>query len=332
MAWLSVVSSNAPLITFLSVLTGALGIPVPVAAALVLAGSLLANGHGGVALAGGTLAAGMAGAAVGDVVWFVVGRKLGAAALGLICRLSMSRDTCVRRTAEFFYKWGLSTLLFARFVPGLSIVSAPMAGASGFGFGRYMLFAMTGDALAIGVGLGIGYFLADQFRMALQMLEHYGIELGAAVAAVVVAWIAFKAFRQQQLRRKLSMARINVEELTALMKGGTQPIIIDVRASWQQDKEASVIPGSLVIDLAKLPKAFSQLDKKRTIVVYCSCPREISAAVGARKLLELGFTDVRPLLGGLAAWRESGGLLELLARPGAAAAAYPPDGLRVELV
>jgi rhodanese-related sulfurtransferase len=46
-------------------------------------------------------------------------------------------------------------------------------------------------------------------------------------------------------------------------------------------------------------------------VVYCACPNEVSAARVALKLRKAGFTKVRPLLGGIEAWRAAGFTLEL---------------------
>jgi len=41
-------------------------------------------------------------------------------------------------------------------------------------------------------------------------------------------------------------------------------------------------------------------------VLYCSCPNEMSAARVAQRMRRLGFDDVRPLLGGIDAWRQAG--------------------------
>ena len=83
-------------------------------------------------------AAAMAGAVLGDMAWFFAGRRYGGSVLGLICRLSLSRDTCVRRTADAFSRRGVKVLLFARFLPGLSVISAPLAGISGISLVRFV--------------------------------------------------------------------------------------------------------------------------------------------------------------------------------------------------
>jgi rhodanese-related sulfurtransferase len=50
----------------------------------------------------------------------------------------------------------------------------------------------------------------------------------------------------------------------------------------------------------------SSLDRGQKIIIYCSCPNEISAAWMAKRLRELGFHDVLPLRGGMEAWRDAG--------------------------
>ena len=45
---------------------------------------------------------------------------------------------------------------------------------------------------------------------------------------------------------------------------------------------------------------------KHGLVVYCDCPNEVSAARVAKQLQRAGFTNVRPLVGGLTAWEAAG--------------------------
>jgi rhodanese-related sulfurtransferase len=44
------------------------------------------------------------------------------------------------------------------------------------------------------------------------------------------------------------------------------------------------------------------LDRERHIVVYCSCPNDVTAAQVAKTFLDKGFHRARPLRGGLEAW------------------------------
>jgi 3-mercaptopyruvate sulfurtransferase SseA len=48
----------------------------------------------------------------------------------------------------------------------------------------------------------------------------------------------------------------------------------------------------------------NELPRDRDIVVYCACPNEESSARLALRLQRKGFSRIRPLLGGIEAWRE----------------------------
>jgi rhodanese-related sulfurtransferase len=55
-----------------------------------------------------------------------------------------------------------------------------------------------------------------------------------------------------------------------------------------------------------------EIPRDRDIVLYCSCPNEVSSARVALRLQRRGFTRVRPLLGGIDAWRERHYPMEML--------------------
>jgi membrane protein DedA with SNARE-associated domain/rhodanese-related sulfurtransferase len=295
--------TDAPSVAFWSVLAGSLGVPIPAAAALILAGSLFQSHGGGLAFGMAIFASAMLGAAVGDVLWFMLGRKYGGRAMGLLCRFSLSRDSCVRRTADYFARRGLKMLLFAKFVPGLSLIGAPLAGATGIVFGRYALYAAAGDALWVVSFLAVGYCFAGELSDLVVAMAHYGIGLGGAVALLLVVYVGFRWIRRRQLLNALATKRISVDELRALVTAGLDPIIIDARSDVEAQLEPDAIPGSRRVDLAALSDALRDIAPHRTVVVYCSCPNEVSAAAIGIKIRALGFTDVRRLLGGIDAWR-----------------------------
>jgi len=53
----------------------------------------------------------------------------------------MSPDSCVRRSDSLITRWGGSALIAAKFVPGVSVVTAPMAGALAMSWRRFLSFA-----------------------------------------------------------------------------------------------------------------------------------------------------------------------------------------------
>jgi rhodanese-related sulfurtransferase len=102
------------------------------------------------------------------------------------------------------------------------------------------------------------------------------------------------------------MARISVDELHRLIAEGQRPVIVDLRTPLVRDQDSRFIPDALVMDFAEVDRWLDQVPTDREIIFYCTCPTEAAAAHVARKLMDLGYTRVRPLLGGLDAWIAAG--------------------------
>ena len=305
----------APLLAGLCVFAASIGLPVPTMPALVFAGSVIAGSGNPAGLALLSFGGAWAGAVAGDTLWYLAGRRYGFAVLRLLCRMSLSRDTCVRRTESFFERQGVRILLVARFVPGLSVVSVPMSGSAGVSFRRFAVHDAAGAALWIVFGLVLGYLFAGQVDFLMQMLHDFGLGIGAAAVITLGIFIGFRWLRRQRLLKQLAMSRISVQELYALMlAGGELPVIIDVRTPESRRHDPYRIPGARTLDIsqleAQLEGELADLTRREQVILYCSCPNEISAAMVAQKLRKLGFGDVRPLLGGLDAWREEGWQLQ----------------------
>ncbi len=309
-------------IAFLSVLAGSIGVPIPSLAAVIFVGSLLYKQHASPLAIGLAFAVALAGAMLGDLALFAAGKRFGAGMLGMVCRLSLSKDSCIRRTESLFERRGVGILLVARFFPGLSVVCAPLAALSGIRVFRFLLFAETGAALWIATGLALGYGLADELHDVLLAFRHVGMDFGVVVAAIIAGYIVVSWLQRHRLLRQLRMARITVAELAEMLAGEIEPIILDARSAMQRGADPFAIPKAIVLDAAGEKIAVATAPAHRPIVVYCSCPNEISAAAIVKRLKAQGYHHVRPLLGGLTAWREAGHPVHAL--PAAAPAAPAP--------
>jgi len=132
---------------------------------------------------------------------------------------------------------------------------------------------------------------------------------GIAIAVIGVLLGGYVAGRWWQRRRfynRLRMARITVDELHRLIAEGQQPLIVDLRTSLVRDQDSRFIPNALVMDFAEVDQWLDQVPTDRELIFYCTCPNEAGAARVARKLMDLGYRHVRPLLGGLDAWIAAG--------------------------
>jgi membrane protein DedA with SNARE-associated domain/rhodanese-related sulfurtransferase len=304
------VDKFGPAIVFVNVMGAALGLPVPALPTLIVVGASVAlmavNGAAFWPPLLGVLCMAVAGGVLGDLVWFQGGRKYGDKTLKTICRLSLSRDTCVKKTERFFGKWGVRILLVAKFIPGLSLVSVPLAGAMGVKLRSFVLHDGAGIALWSVVGLTVGVVFAAQLEMFFAMMSQLGRQALVVVAALLAIYVAYRWWRRRALMATLEKARISVDELYALMSNEPVPVIFDIRSPEKRMLDPFAIPGSLFADERDLAKIVASYDKARKVIIYCSCPNEVSAAWMAKTMRNAGFRDVVPLTGGLDAWRLAG--------------------------
>jgi membrane protein DedA with SNARE-associated domain/rhodanese-related sulfurtransferase len=307
------VEQYGPALVFANVLAASLGLPVPAMPALVLFGAMAAMHP---ATVGSQLASvlilAIFATLIGDSAWYLAGRIYGGNTLKTLCKLSLSRDTCVKKTERFFGRWGVRVLAVAKFVPGLSIVSIPMAGAMGTTYRMFLTYDSVGAALWSGTGLIIGALFARQIDMLMAGASRLGRMAGVVIVVLLLLYATYRWIRRRQLINKLATARIEVDELYNLISGGKPPVLFDIRSREKRKLDPFVIPGTQFADERQLNEIIARYPPDQKLVIYCSCPNEISAAWMAKQLNEAGFSDVVPLRGGLDAWREAGRQVESL--------------------
>ncbi|HTI87355.1 MAG TPA: VTT domain-containing protein [Alphaproteobacteria bacterium] len=294
-------------VVFLNVLLAYLGLPLPIYPTLLLAGALTASGAGSVWL---VIAAATAGAVIADGIWFVAGRHYGRRALALVCKVSLSPDSCVRRTESAFSRTGPWTLLFAKFLPGLSYVSVALCGATGVRASLFILADAIGAALYVALAVALGWLFRDAIDAVVSTLVQLGAYGVVLVVAALGAYLAIRWIERRLFIRRLRMDRISVEELAEMIDRGEAPVILDVRSADLRLSEG-MIPGSIAAGILEAPTALKGHSLTVEVVVYCSCPNEASAAMAAMHLKRAGFRRIRPLLGGIEAWSAAGRPIEL---------------------
>jgi membrane protein DedA with SNARE-associated domain/rhodanese-related sulfurtransferase len=307
----SVISQYGLAVVFGNVLAEQIGIPVPAIPTLVVAGALAAAGKLSLAA---VFAVALVACVIADVAWYTAGRIYGNRVMKMLCRISLTPDSCVSQTQERFERWGVNALLVAKFVPGISLLAPPLAGATRIGWMRFLVFNTIGGALWVAAGMVGGMLLGPQIEQLLAFLDNYAGAAGALVVALVAGYVAFKWWERHRFYAMLRMARISVDELHRLMDAGAAPLVVDVRSQTARLLEPRRIPGALHLPLHGFDEHVKELPRDREIILYCSCPNEASAAQVAKLLINSGFERVRPLAGGLEAWIAAGHPVESVAR------------------
>ena len=294
-------------LVFANVLLEQIGLPIPAIPTLIVAGALAAEGQfSAFAIFGAAFVACM----LGDLLWYAAGRRYGRRVMKLLCRMSLSPDSCVRQTEVRFERWGGITLVLSKFIPGLATIAPPLAGAMRLGWGSFFLLNAFGVVIWAGASIGTGMLFHSEVNELLLRVESFGALAAGAIAVLLAAYVAFKWWERRRFYKMLRIARIGVEELRDLIDGGKRPVVVDVRSPGSRELDPRFIPGALAMDAADVDKRLAELPADRDIIFYCTCPNEASAAQVAKKLIGLGYTRVRPLHGGLDAWLEAGYAVE----------------------
>jgi membrane protein DedA with SNARE-associated domain/rhodanese-related sulfurtransferase len=287
------------LIVFAIVLVEQGGLPIPAFPILVVSGALsVGGGISWVACLGVAVLACL----IADYFWFSAGRFYGTRILRLLCKISLSPDSCVSQTEDKFTRYGPKSLIVSKFIPGFNIIASPMSGALGVRTPRFLAFSMCGSLLWSGAGLALGAWFHRSVDQILTIMSTMGTTALLVVLALLGLFVLFKYVERRRFLGSLEVERISVAEFASLIEQGHQPIIIDARSLTAQQLDAA-IPGALAFTAGDAQGFMAGLDKDKHIVVYCSCPNDVTAAQVAKQFLENGFHRARPLLGGLDAWK-----------------------------
>jgi membrane protein DedA with SNARE-associated domain len=175
-----------------------IGLPIPGAPLLLAAGALAGLGQLDFSIA---LLAALLGCGLSDAVWFEVGRRRGNGMLRLLCRFSVERDSCVRRTEDTFARRGPGTLLLAKFLPGLNSVAAPLAGLSGMSRMRFHALAGTGALLWAASWMSVGWIFRYEMDRVMPALSAMGLRCGLGLTLAGLVWIGWLVHQRHPRRR-----------------------------------------------------------------------------------------------------------------------------------
>jgi membrane protein DedA with SNARE-associated domain/rhodanese-related sulfurtransferase len=285
-----------------------MGVPIPAGPALVVAGAFAMH-H--LRWGGELLLLATAASVLSDSIWYLAGRRYGNRVMRLLCRLSLTPDSCVNETHARFERSGGKALIIAKFIPGLGVIAPPLAGAMRMNALRFVSLSSIGGTLWVVALLGLGALFQQQILALLPRVVAFGAEAIVAVGALLVGFIGFKWWERRRFYAMLAMARISVEELYALIDSGTAPQLVDVRSHHALALDPRRIPGAVHAPPDDLAAHVGHLSRDQDIVLYCSCPNEATAAQAAKLLINQGFSRVRPLRGGLDAWASAGYPMDL---------------------
>jgi len=266
---LSLISHHGYLFLAAICLAEAVGLPLPASLGLLTAGAVAAYGqlHLHFVLLTGVLAT-----LLGDVILYFTGRATGWALLGFLCRLSASPETCILRSAEYFYRRGKQTLLFSKFIPGVNTMSPPLAGTMQMRPAQFLAFDAVGAALYIGVYSLAGFVFSDALRAITRGLRSAGFAAEVIFAIGLAFYVIYRIWVYRKYRLLDVAPRVHVEELARRLASAAPGsiLIADVRSHGYYDAHSERIAGSIRIEPNQLEKEIKNLSKEHEIYLYCT--------------------------------------------------------------
>jgi len=284
------------------------GVPIPSVPVMLAAGTMSAAHRLHVAYA---LPVVLLACLISDSAWYFLGRRYGGKVLDILCRFSLEAVTCVSRTEGHFTRRGAASLLFAKWVPGLSTVAAPIAGQAGIPYSKFLMYDMAGSLIWAASWLFAGRFFGDLAKRSsdfFAMLGHFGIGL---VILMVLGVLIYRVVKRRQFLVELRGLRLEPAQLMAMIDdaeraGLDRPFIVDLRHPLDVLTDPLILPGALRVGPDELKQRKEIIPRDRDIVLYCTCPSEETSAKVALELRRMGIKRVRPLRGGLQGWKDAG--------------------------
>jgi len=244
-----------------------IGAPLPAVPTLIVAGALTRNGS---LSSTAVITAAVVSSLIADWIWFLLGRRYGYRILKTLCRISLSPDSCVRETEANFERWGMKSLLVAKFIPGFSTIAPPMAGVTRRKTLQYLIYDGIGAFLWAGAAVATGRLFHSTIGHILEYLENLGGWALVVLLALLAAVIAVKWLQRARFLQHLRMARITVGELKEMIDGGREPIVLDVRTGSAINLDKRRIPGAIVASAEEVPSRIAGISPDVEIVLYCT--------------------------------------------------------------
>ncbi|ADW70737.1 VTT domain-containing protein [Granulicella tundricola] len=314
MGLIGVIAQHGYAIVAIVMFLAAAGLPLPTSIVLLGAG---AAAHNGLKL-DIIFPLAWASAVLGDTLLYFGGRYTGWWLLAGMCRFSINPEACIFSSSAYFYRRGSKTLLFAKWVPGLASMAAPLAGSLNMKFSRFFRLDAAGNLFYVSVWVTAGYLFSrflNEIMGWIQRVGHAFLLIGALLVAGYAVSIVVFSIRARKYNKIDKISAANLQERLQNLHPDKLVIIADVRSHGYYDPGMQRIKNSIRVEPTRLKEELIALREfmapECEIYLYCSCIRDTTSKRVAH-MLEQENCKTQVIDGGLKAWVKAGGELELV--------------------
>ena len=117
------------------------------------------------------------------------------------------------RSAESFYKRGKTTLLIAKFIPGVNTMAPPLAGSMRMRPQQFLRLDCAGASLYILAYGGLGFLFRDFLATITRGFQAASHVFGEVLFIAAIAYIAYRVWLYHKNKVYRVVPRVQVEEL-----------------------------------------------------------------------------------------------------------------------
>src|SRR5215211_2209522 len=186
---LSLIEHYGYLVVFFGVMLESTGVPLPGETILLASGFLAQQGHLDV---GDAIVVGILGAVVGDQIGYWAGRKGGRPFVLRWGRYVLVTPERLARAEGFFARHGGKAVFLARFVAGLRVFGALVAGISRMRWRTFFFYNALGGGLWATAAVLVGYLLGGSLALVERWAGRASLLLLVLLAVALVFYGAYR--------------------------------------------------------------------------------------------------------------------------------------------
>jgi len=232
--------------------------------------------------------------------------------------MSINPEQCIFSSAGYFYRRGQKTLLFAKFIPGLGAMAAPLAGTLNMRVWRFLRLDALGVLIYCSSWVLTGYVfsrfireIAGWITQASHAVLFLVLLLGFGYALALIIFTT----RAQRYKEVDRISADSLYERIQLLTPDKLVIIADVRSHGYYDPGMQRIKNSIRVEPNRLKEELVALREfmvpECEVYLYCSCLRD-TTSVRVAHMLKKENCSTHVITGGMKAWIKAGGDVEMV--------------------
>src|SRR5258706_910009 len=168
----------------------------------------------------------------------------------------------------------------------------------GLSYRRLLLSGALGSLMWSGAYVGAGMILSREVNRVIEAMGMAGGWSLLLLLALFALYVGLKFLHRRRLRNLYRLVRIAPAEMAELLAGDEDLLVLDARSNLARQADPRMLPRSVAVDLDGVFDTLPDGARDKTIITFCTCPNEASAALLAERLIKAGYSRVRVLSGG----------------------------------